>query len=399
MDLSNRHILLGVTGGVAAYKAAELARALLTAGASVRVVMTEAATRFVGSATFQALTGQPVFTDAWDPRIDNQMPHIELSRPADLILIAPATADFIAKLAHGSCDDLLSTTCVARECALMVAPAMNRQMWENPATRRNVARLRDDGVAFAGPAAGIQACGETGLGRMLEPAEIVDAVVAHFTPKHLTGVRTLVTAGPTYEPIDPVRGITNLSSGKMGYAIALAAARAGASVTLVSGPTALATPTGVQRIDVRTALQMHDAVIQRLAETDLFIAVAAVADWRVAEPSTSKIKKVPGGAPPALAFALNPDILATVAASPDAPFCVGFAAESEALEENAQRKRRAKGIPLLCANIGPDTFGRDDNELLLIDDAGTHRLARGQKSALAAALVVEIARRLPENPS
>ncbi|HMM52906.1 MAG TPA: bifunctional phosphopantothenoylcysteine decarboxylase/phosphopantothenate--cysteine ligase CoaBC [Burkholderiaceae bacterium] len=398
MNLKGKRILLGVTGGVAAYKAAELARELQRAGARVQVVMTEAATRFVGPVTFQALTGEPVFTDQWDARIGNNMAHIELSRAADAILVAPATADFLAKAAHGLADDLLSTICLARECPLLVAPAMNRQMWLHPATQRNVAQLAADGVAIVGPDSGEQACGETGMGRMLEPAGLVDELADFLAPKPLAGRRVLLTAGPTYEPIDPVRGITNLSSGKMGFAIARACRAAGAQVTLVAGPTALATPGGVTRIDVRTAQQMHDAVIAALdapPRTDVFIAVAAVADWRVASPSERKLKKSGAHDAPKLEFVQNPDILATVARRADAPWCVGFAAESEDLEVNGQAKRIAKGVPLLVANIGHETFGRDENELLLIDEHGSRRLPRADKAQLAQALVAEIAQRLP----
>ncbi len=416
MTLQGKRILLGVTGGVAAYKAAVLARELQRAGARVQVAMTEAATRFVGAVTFQALTGEPVFTDPWDARIADNMAHIELTRGADAILVAPATADFMAKLAHGLADDLLSALCLARECPLLVAPAMNRQMWLNAATQRNVAQLAADGVAILGPASGEQACGETGAGRMLEPEDLVEELAAHFAPKLLAGRHVLVTAGPTYEPIDPVRGITNLSSGKMGFAIARAARAAGARVTLVAGPTALATPRGVGRIDVRTAQQMHDAVMAVMAvmaavaspatpatpaapaddapRPDVFIAVAAVADWRVANASPSKLKKRGPGDVPKLEFAQNPDILAAVTRLPDAPFCVGFAAESEALEAHGAAKRAAKGVPLLVANIGHETFGRDDNELLLIDEHGSRRLPRAGKAELAQALVAEIAQRL-----
>lgn len=398
MVLEGKRILLGVTGGVAAYKAAELSRELQRAGARVQVVMTGAATRFVAPATFQALTGEPVFTDQWDARIANNMAHIELSRTADAILVAPATADFLAKAAHGLADDLLATLCLARECPLLVAPAMNRQMWLHPATQRNVAQLAADGVAVLGPESGEQACGETGLGRMLEPPALVDELADFLAPKPLAGRRVLLTAGPTFEPIDPVRGITNLSSGKMGFAIARACRAAGAQVTLVAGPVALATPRGVARIDVRTARQMHDAVMAALdatPRTDAFIAVAAVADWRVANPSERKLKKGGAHEAPKLEFAHNPDILATVARRPDAPWCVGFAAESEDLEANGQAKRIAKGVPLLVANIGHATFGRDDNELLLIDERGTRLLPRADKAQLARALVAEIAQRLP----
>lgn len=398
MMLEGKRILLGVTGGVAAYKAAELSRELQRAGARVQVVMTGAATRFIAPATFQALTGEPVFTDQWDARIANSMAHIELSRTADAILVAPATADFLAKAAHGLADDLLATLCLARECPLLVAPAMNRQMWLHPATQRNVAQLAADGVAILGPESGEQACGETGLGRMLEPPALVDELADFLAPKPLAGRRVLLTAGPTFEPIDPVRGITNLSSGKMGFAIARACRAAGAQVTLVAGPVALATPRGVARIDVRTARQMHDAVMAALGatpRTDAFIAVAAVADWRVANPSERKLKKGGAHEAPKLEFAHNPDILATVARRPDAPWCVGFAAESEDLEANGQAKRIAKGVPLLVANIGHATFGRDDNELLLIDERGTRLLPRADKAQLARALVAEIAQRLP----
>jgi phosphopantothenoylcysteine decarboxylase/phosphopantothenate--cysteine ligase len=403
MNLQDKRIVLGVTGGVAAYKAAELARELQRAGARVQVAMTGAATRFVTPVTFQALTGEPVFVDQWDARIDDNMAHIALSRRADAILVAPATADFLAKLAHGLADDLLATMCLARDCPLLAAPAMNRQMWGHPATRRNVAQLLADGVTILGPASGDQACGETGLGRMLEPLELVDELAAFFVPKTLTGRHVLLTAGPTYEPIDPVRGITNLSSGKMGFALARACSAAGARVTLVAGPTALATPRGVQRVDVCTAQQMHDAVMAALdappsADTprpDVFVAVAAVADWRVANASERKLKKRSADDLPKLEFAQNPDILAAVARRADAPWCVGFAAESEDLEANGAAKRAAKGVPLLVANIGHATFGRDDNELLLIDERGSQALPRAGKAQLAQALVAEIARRLP----
>ena len=398
MELTNRHILLGVTGGVAAYKVAQYARELQRHGATVQVAMTEAATRFVGPVTFQALTGRQVYTDQWDSSVPNNMAHIELSRQADAIVIAPATADFLAKLANGLADDLLSTLCIARNCPLLVAPAMNREMWANPATQRNVARLIEDGIVMLGPDEGDQACGETGVGRMLEPEDLVEDTIAFFAPKALAGKQVLITAGPTFEPIDPVRGITNLSSGKMGFAIARACRQAGAQVSLIAGPTALPTPRAVRRIDVTTARQMFDAVQAALAaplRTDIFIAVAAVADWRVANASDSKLKKTAGGQPPALQFAENPDILASVAARADAPYCVGFAAESEDLERNGQDKRRRKAVPLLVANIGHATFGRDDNELLLIDENGSTKLSRDRKDALAARLAQEIARRLP----
>jgi phosphopantothenoylcysteine decarboxylase / phosphopantothenate---cysteine ligase len=393
LELAGRHILLGVTGGVAAYKACTLVRDLQRQGATVQVVMTEAATHFVGTATFQALTGRVVHTDQWDARVANNMAHIELAREADLVLVAPASADFLAKAANGLADDLLSTLCLARDCPLAVAPAMNRQMWQHAATQRNVARLMADGVEVMGPEAGDQACGETGPGRMLEPQQLLERVVAAFTPKLLAGRRVLVTAGPTYEAIDPVRGITNLSSGKMGYAIARACRHAGADVVLVSGPTALACPEDVRRVDVRSAEEMLAAVRAELAGQHVFVSVAAVADWRVANAAPRKLKKT-DGQPPSLEFAQNPDILATVAAMPDAPFCVGFAAESDDLESNAEQKRKRKGVPLLVGNIGPATFGRDDNELLLVDERGMTRLPRAGKAVLARALVQAIAARL-----
>jgi phosphopantothenoylcysteine decarboxylase/phosphopantothenate--cysteine ligase len=392
-ELASRRILLGVTGGVAAYKSAELVRLLLKAGADVQVVMTDAATRFVTPVTMQALSGRHVYSDMWDPRIANNMAHIDLSRDRELIVVAPATADFLAKLAHGLADDLLSTLCVARECPLAVAPAMNRQMWENAATRRNVDLLRGDGVTIMGPAAGDQACGETGMGRMVEPAEIYAEIAALLAPKTLAGKRVLVTAGPTFEPIDTVRGITNLSSGKMGFAVAQAAAEAGADVTLVSGPTSLATPVRVARVDVTTAREMHDAVMARARGADIFIAVAAVADYHVVDAKDHKMKKQAGAAP-SLRLAENPDILAEVATLPDAPFCVGFAAETENLREYAQAKRKKKKIPLLAANLAQQAFGADDNALTLFDDHGEHVLPRAPKVRLARDLVGHIARML-----
>jgi phosphopantothenoylcysteine decarboxylase/phosphopantothenate--cysteine ligase len=396
MDLDGRKIVLGLTGGVACYKSAELTRSLVKAGASVQVVMTEAATHFITPVTMQAVSGKPVYFDQWDARIPNNMPHIDLSRDADAIVIAPCSADFMAKLAHGACDDLLSTLCVARPATLplLVAPAMNVEMWQNPATRRNVACLRDDGIAILGPAAGEQACGEVGMGRVLEPEQLLEEIIAAFVPKSLAGKRVLITAGPTFEPIDPVRGITNLSSGKMGYALARAAREAGAEVLLVSGPTALAAPYGMRRIDVVTAQQMHDAVMSQVAGQDVFIAVAAVADWRVANASSHKLKKDAGGAMPPLVFEQNPDILASVAALANKPYCVGFAAESGNLLEFGRAKREKKGIPLLVGNIGPDTFGSDRNELVLFDQHGHTALPAAGKLQLARQLIREIAGRL-----
>jgi len=390
MDLKGKRIVLGVTGGIAAYKAAELVRLLGKQGADVQVAMTEGATHFVTATTFQALSGKPVFTDQWDARMPNAMAHIDLSRQADLILIAPASADFMARIAHGMADDLLAIMVLARDCPLLLAPAMNRQMWENPATQRNVAQLLADGVQIIGPASGEQACGEVGAGRMLEPEEILEEVIAFFTPKVLAGRKVLLTAGPTFEAIDPVRGITNLSSGRMGYALARAARQAGAEVTLVSGPVALAAPQGVSRINVRSALEMHAAVLAQAAASDIFIAVAAVADYRVANAAEHKLKKDTGGMPP-IELVENPDILAEVAALPGGPFCVGFAAESRNLEEYAQTKRRKKNIPLIAGNLIQDGFGGDDNRLVLFDDKGTHPLTPAPKSELARQLVEHIA--------
>ena len=391
MELAGKHIVLGVTGGIAAYKAAELVRLLVREGAAVQVVMTEAATRFVTPVTFQALSGRPVFTDQWDPRVANNMAHIDLSRQADALLVAPASADFLAKLANGLADDLLTTLVLARDCRLLVAPAMNRQMWENPATCRNLATLRSDGVDILGPACGDQACGETGLGRMLEAEEILLDMVACFQPRLLAGKRVLLTAGPTFEAIDPVRGITNLSTGKMGYAIARAAREAGAQVTLVSGPVSLPCPRGVRRIDVGSALQMHAAGHSRVAENDVFVAVAAVADYRPATPVAQKIKKGAQATPPPIELVQNPDILAEVAALPAPPLCVGFAAESEKLHEYAENKRRSKRIPLIVGNLINDGFGGDDNTLILFDDDGQHPLAPAPKLQLARQLVARIA--------
>jgi phosphopantothenoylcysteine decarboxylase/phosphopantothenate--cysteine ligase len=390
MTLTGKRILLGMTGGIAAYKAAELARALAKAGCDVRVAMTEAATRFVTPVTMQALTGQTVWTDLWDPRVADNMSHIELSRDRDLILVAPASADFLAKAAHGLADDLLSTLVLARRCALMVAPAMNVEMWDKPATQRNLRRLREDGVAIAGPVAGDQACGELGMGRMMEAADIAVEVEAFFQPKALAGKRVLVTAGPTEENIDPVRVITNSSSGKMGFAVARAAREAGARVTLVSGPVALATPAGVERVDVRSARQMFDAVKATVKGSDIFIAVAAVADWRIKKPSDKKIKKI-NGRVPALEFEENADILAWVAAQRDAPFCVGFAAESEKVAAHARAKRAQKGVPLIAANLAQQALGADDNALTLFDKRGRHSLGRGPKLEQARKLVAHVA--------
>jgi phosphopantothenoylcysteine decarboxylase / phosphopantothenate---cysteine ligase len=391
-DLANKRILLGITGGIAAYKAAELTRLLVKAGADVRAVMTESACRFITPTTLQALSGNRAYTDMWDPGVPNNMAHIELSRDRDLVLVAPATADFLAKAAVGLGDDLLSTLCLARECPLAVAPAMNRQMWEHPATQRNIATLRADGVAILGPDAGDQACGETGMGRMAEPEALVAAIAALLGPKRLAGKRVLITAGPTFEPIDTVRGLTNLSSGKMGFAVAQAASEAGATVTLVAGPAALPTPPGVKRENVTTAREMHDAVMAHAGKSDVFIAVAAVADYRVADPKDFKLKKDAGT--PKLALVENPDILGSVAGLAKPPFCVGFAAETENLREHAQAKRKKRRVPLLAANLAQHAFGAEDNALTLFDDAGEHELPRAPKIVLARQLVAHIARML-----
>ena len=384
MALPGKKILLGVTGGIAAYKAAELCRLLVKAGADVQVVMTAAAQQFVAPLTFQALSSKPVLVSLWEAARGDGMEHIHLSREADLLLVAPASADFLARLVHGRADDLLSTLSLARTCKLAVAPAMNREMWAAAPTQRNLAHLHADGVTVLGPAVGEQACGETGLGRMLEPAEILVALPGMLGAGPLAGRRVLISAGPTFEAIDPVRGLTNRSSGKMGYALARAAADAGAEVCLVSGPTCLAAPAGVRRIDVQSALEMRDAVLRELP-CDVFIAVAAVADYRVDRAATQKIKKSDAGL--LLNLVPNPDILAEVAALPDAPFCVGFAAETERLAEHAEAKRLKKKLPLLVGNLAQDTLGQDTAELVLFDHRGAHPLPRADKSTQARQLI------------
>lgn len=388
---SKKRLLLGVTGGVAAYKAAELARLLTQNGMHVQTVMTQAACRFVGAVTFQSLTGNPVYTDLWDANAAQNMAHINLSRDAGLILVAPASADFIAKLAHGMADDLLTTLCLARDCPLMIAPAMNRQMWENPATQRNLSRLRQDGIIITGPASGEQACGEVGMGRMLEAAELAEIVQAAFrTATLLQGKNILVTAGPTFEAIDAVRGITNRSSGKMGYAVVRAAVEAGAAVTLISGPVCLTPPAAAKFIPVTSAEDMLRAVQTEIAQTDIFISVAAVADYRVAHVSQQKIKK--SAANLALELVPTPDILKTVSSLPKPPFCVGFAAETENLEKNAAMKRRKKNVPLLVANLAQDAIGSDESELILFDDTGQHILPKASKMEQARRLIKHIHR-------
>ena len=402
LDLAGRHIVLGLSGGIACYKAAELVRELVKAGATVQVVMTEAAERFITAVTLQALSNRAVYTSQWDSREPNNMAHINLTREADAVLVAPASADFMARLAHGAASDLLSLLCLARpivRCPLLVAPALNREMWAHPATQRNLAQLRADGTTILGPASGDQACGEIGDGRMLEPAELLAEMVAFFQPKVLAGKSVLITAGPTFEPIDPVRGLTNRSSGKMGFAIARAAAEAGADVTLVAGPVQLATPRGVRRVDVGSAQQMFDAVLPEAARHDVFIATAAVADWRPAALAEHKIKKGRDQAAPTVDLAENPDILAAVAglaagAPGRRPYCVGFAAESRDLVAHAREKLAKKRVPMIVANLGPATFGRDDNTLTIVDAHGERELVRADKLTLARQLIGEIATRL-----
>ena len=390
--LKGRRIVLGVSGGIAAYKAAELVRLLVKAGADVHVVLSEGGARFVTAVTFQALSGNTVWTDLWDARMPNNMAHIDLGRDADAILVAPATADFIARLAHGRADDLLTTLCLARDVPLIVAPAMNRQMWESPPTQRNVSLIRQDGVAVFGPAAGDQACGEVGMGRMLEPEELFERLEGFFVPKSLAGRKVVMTAGPTFEAIDPVRGITNISSGKMGYALARACAQAGADVVLVSGPVSLPVPAEVRCVPVASALEMRAAVIDALPGAHVFIGVAAVADYRPVATAEHKLKKTSD----ALTVTLtpNPDILAEVAAREDAPFCVGFAAESRDLDAYAEGKRRNKRLPMLVGNLVSDGMGGDDNTVILYDDAGRHPLPRASKAEVARGIVAHLARLL-----
>ena len=386
--LHARRLLLGLTGGIAAYKTAELARLLIQENIDVQPVMTKSACRFVGPATLQALTGKTVFSDLWDDRIANNMAHINISRDVDVILIAPASADFIAKLANGFANDLLSTLCLARKCPLFIAPAMNRQMWENPSTQRNLALLQRDGVIILGPTEGAQACGETGMGRMLEAQELVTVILSFFQPKLLQNKRVLITAGPTYEAIDAIRGITNLSSGKMGYSIARAAQEAGAKVTLISGPVCLENPFGSTRINIVSAQEMLAAVKKEIPNTDIFISAAAVADFLPAKINNKKIKKV--GESISLKLVSNPDILEYVAGLSKPPFCVGFAAETENLEKNAKDKRLKKKIPLIAANLAQDTIGSDESTLILFDDKGKHPLHKAPKIVQARRLINHI---------
>jgi len=401
-SLLNKKIVLGISGGIAAYKTPELARQLMQEGASIQVVMTEAAMQFVTPVTMQALTGNPVYTSQWDSTISNNMAHIELSRAADAIVIAPASADLMAKLSLGLADDLLSTLCLARDCPLLLAPAMNKQMWEHAATQRSVERLHQDKVTLLGPASGFQACGEVGMGRMLEPSEIAEQVIAFFQKKTLSGKRVLITAGPTFEAIDPVRGITNHSSGKMGFAIARAAIEAGAQVQLIAGPCDLATPleaTGqIARTNVTSAKEMHMAALNN-TDYDIFFAVAAVADWGIAKPSKEKIKRQ-GKDVPGIEFVANPDILLDVAKTVKTkggkpyPYCVGFAAESTDLEAHAAEKRQRKGIPMVVGNIGHETFGSDLNQLLVIDETGSKKIAKAEKLQLARQLIALVAKKI-----
>ncbi|HSV52702.1 MAG TPA: bifunctional phosphopantothenoylcysteine decarboxylase/phosphopantothenate--cysteine ligase CoaBC [Burkholderiaceae bacterium] len=400
-DLDGKHIVLGLSGGIACYKSAELCRGLIKEGATVQVVMTEAAEQFITAVTMQALSNRPVYGSQWDKREPNNMPHINLSREADAILIAPCSADFIARLVQGRADELLSLLCLARplhEVRLLVAPAMNREMWAHPATQRNMAQLQVDGATILGVGNGLQACGETGDGRMLEAAELLEDVIAFFQPKRLAGQHVLVTAGPTFEAIDPIRGVTNHSSGKMGFAVARAAREAGAEVTLVAGPVSLPTPRGVRRVDVKSAQDMLQASVAAAESATVFVATAAVADWRPAAPSGEKIKKDGSGRSPVLHFTENPDILHTLAQSQRAKsgalFCVGFAAESHDLVAHAQAKRARKGIPLLVGNIGPTAFGQDDNVLLLVDEQGVREMPRASKLQLARQLIAEIDSRM-----
>ena len=401
-SLLNKKIILGISGGIAAYKTPELARQLMQEGASIQVVMTEAATQFVTPVTMQALTGNPVYLSQWDSTIPNNMAHIELSRSADAIVIAPASADLMAKLSLGLADDLLSTLCLARDCPLLLAPAMNKQMWEHAATQRSVERLNKDGVTLLGPASGFQACGEVGMGRMLEPYEIVEQVIAFFQKKTLAGKKVLITAGPTFEAIDPIRGITNHSSGKMGFAIARAAVEAGAQVHLIAGPCDLPTPleaTGkITRSNVRSAKEMYAATLN-VSDCDIFFAVAAVADWGIAKPAKEKIKRQ-GKAAPSIEFIANPDILLDVAKTVKMkggkpyPYCVGFAAESTDLEAHATEKRLRKGIPMVVGNIGPETFGSDLNQLLVIDESGSKKITKAEKLQLARQLITLVAKKI-----
>lgn len=392
--MNGKRIVLGVTGGIAAYKSADLVRRLQDAGAEVRVVMTRGAQAFVTPLTFQAVSGNPVHTTLLDEHAEAGMGHIELARWADTVLVAPATADFMARLAHGLADDLLTTLCLATAAPLVLAPAMNRQMWANPATIANRELLEVRGVRMLGPGEGSQACGESGPGRMLEPAELAEAVIGTHE-KILSGRKVLVTAGPTYEDLDPVRYIGNRSSGRMGFAVAAAAALAGAEVTLIAGPVQLDTPAGVERRDVRSAREMHAEVMSAAASADVFVGVAAVADFRPADRAVEKIKKGDGGMD--ISLVPNPDIIMDVAALENGPLTVGFAAETEKLEEHALDKLSRKRLDMIAANrVGQEGTGFDvgENEILLLSGKDRKPLGRGSKQKLADLLVREISARL-----
>ena len=390
--LQPHHLLLGVTGGIAAYKTAELIRLLIKQGHTVQVVMTEAATHFITPTTLQALSGNPVFVDSWDARIANGMPHIELSRPADAILVAPASADFIAKLAHGFANDLLSTLCLARECPLLIAPAMNRQMWENSSTQRNIEQLLKDRITLLGPDSGEQACGEVGQGRMLEPEMLLEGVQTHFTPKLLAGKKILITAGATMEMLDPVRGITNISSGKMGFALASVATQMGAEVTLVYGHATASRPQVSHATFAGTANDMYQSVMQHIAAQDIFIGVAAVADYSPLVSADQKIKKSEDTL--TIQLKRNKDILANVASLPNPPYCVGFAAETEHVLEHARQKRLDKKIPLIVANQANLALGNDNNSVTIIDATGEYPLATEDKTSIAAKILTHLKHQL-----
>ena len=388
--LSGQKIVLAVTGSIAAYKSCELLRLLIKRGAEVSVIMTEAAQKFVTPLSFKALGAKRVYCSDFNDN-DSAIPHIEATKDASLLLVAPATANIMAKAAHGIADDLLSSAILAARCPVAYAPAMNAFMWHNSATQRNVAQLTQDGAIFLGPDSGEQACGDVGNGRMLEPEDLIELLQGAFSPRLLDRCRVLITAGPTFEPIDPVRGITNMSSGKQGFAIAKAAILAGAEVTLVAGPCSLKTPAGVRRIDVVTAREMYDAVMQEVAQHEIFIGVAAVADWHVANASHHKIKK-DHGTQPFIVFEENPDILASVAALENAPYCVGFAAESENLIENARTKLFKKNVPLIVANLVQDAINQDSTSVVFVERNDATVLNKATKEHVAQALITKIAK-------
>lgn len=394
MSLASRRILLGVTGGIAAYKAADLTRRLIEAGAEVQVVMTRSARKFIAPLTFQALTHKPVRSTLWDAQAEMAMGHIELARWPDAILVAPATANFLEVLTRGRADDLLGTLCLATDKPVFVAPAMNRLMWSNAATQDNLAKLTKRGVHILAPGSGDQACGETGAGRLQEPAQIRDALIKHFGQGALAGINAVVTAGPTREPIDPVRVITNRSSGKMGYAVASALAAAGATVTLISGPTALPDPVGVKRVDVETADEMLKAALAAAKHADIFVGTAAVADYRPVQSVTQKIKKKNDRL--SLALTKTTDILSAVRARHSKLFMVGFAAETQKLAQHAKEKLVKKKLNLVAANLvgNGKAFDRDDNALQLFWATGSRKLAKASKTELAQQLTRVIAERL-----